>query len=189
MSAARAKRRDDGKTVLCSPEVGLWREAPALGALVRPGVQIGRIEVLGRLIPIHAPEGAFGIVVEQGGAPGRARRPVGWGDPLLVLDPEGAAADATVAEQARSGVSGMVFAAPTGGRFYRRPAPDKAAFVEEGAEIAKGQTVAIVEVMKTFNRISYEGAHLPARARVVRVVPADGDDLAPGDPILELEPC
>jgi acetyl-CoA carboxylase biotin carboxyl carrier protein len=47
--------------------------------------------------------------------------------------------------------------------------------------------VALLEVMKTFNRVQYGGSGLPERARVLRVVPSDGDDLAAGDAILELE--
>jgi hypothetical protein len=42
--------------------------------------------------------------------------------------------------------------------------------------------------MKTFNRITYGGGGHPERARVLRIVPAEGVDLAFGDPILELEP-
>ena len=41
--------------------------------------------------------------------------------------------------------------------------------------------------MKTFNRITYGGDGLPARARVVRILPADGDDLDGGQPLLEIE--
>jgi acetyl-CoA carboxylase biotin carboxyl carrier protein len=186
---ARARRRDDGKIEVYSPEVGLWREGPALGALVRPGASLGRIEVLGRLVPVVAPDDALGIVVGEP-SDGLVRRPVAWGERLVLLDPEGTAhAIAGIAAAAPGKGVGPIFAAPTGGRFYRRPAPDKPAFVEVGDVIDKGHTVAIVEVMKTFSRIHYEGAALPDRARVTRIVPADGDDLSPGDPMLELEPA
>lgn len=185
---AKARRRADGKIEVLSPEVGLWREGPGRGSLVQPGAALGRIELLGRLVPVVAPEDALGIVVEaQTG--GRARQPVGFGACLVVLDPEGAVRGGSHAEAAATATGGgLVFAAPSGGRFYRRPGPDKPAFVEVGDVIEKGHTVAIVEVMKTFSRIHYEGAGLPDRARVTRVVPADGDDLSPGDPVLELEP-
>lgn len=187
---AKAARRDDGLIVLRSPEVGLWREAPSPGSLVRPGAGIGRIEILGQLAPIAAPDDAFGIVVAQGGEEGRARRAVGFGDMLLVLDPSGASASGVAPKQSEaSAAGGLVFAASSSGRFYRRPGPSKPAFVEVGDVIDKGHTVAILEIMKTFHRVSYEGVNLPDRAKVVRIVPADGDDLGPGDAILELEPA
>jgi hypothetical protein len=41
--------------------------------------------------------------------------------------------------------------------------------------------------MKTFNRVVYGGDEMPPVARVAAIAPADGDDLAAGDVILELE--
>jgi acetyl-CoA carboxylase biotin carboxyl carrier protein len=187
----RVVRRDDGKVELRSPAVGLWREAPARGSLVFPGSAVGRLEVLGELHPLSAPPGAHGLVLERGAdAEGRARRPVGYDDLLLVLDPEVGQADAELEAEAEaaSNSGGLSFRAPSSGRFYARPAPDKPPFVKVGDEIRSGQTVAVLEVMKTFNRVQYGGGGLPDPARVVAVVPSDGDDLASGDPILEVEP-
>lgn len=56
-----------------------------------------------------------------------------------------------------------------------------------GDEIKTGTTIAIVEVMKTFNRVQFGGLGMPERARVLRIVPTDGDDLGAGDALLELE--
>jgi acetyl-CoA carboxylase biotin carboxyl carrier protein len=57
-----------------------------------------------------------------------------------------------------------------------------------GDEIATGQTVALLEVMKTFNRLAYGGDGLPERARVKAVLVRDEADVEAGAPILELEP-
>ena len=40
--------------------------------------------------------------------------------------------------------------------------------------------------MKTFNRVTYGGAGLPERARVEKILVADGDDVNAGDPLLAL---
>ncbi len=184
-----AKRRDDGRIELRSPGVGLWREAPPMGSLVAEGAPIGRLEVLGELSPLFAPDDVRGLVIEEGGERTRARRPVGYDDLLLVLDPElgGAAARAPVSA---AGVgSELVFRAPTSGRFYARPGPDKPPFVAVGDVIRRGQSIALLEVMKTFSRIQYDGAGLPDEARVLRVVPGDGDDIEQGAALLELEPA
>jgi acetyl-CoA carboxylase biotin carboxyl carrier protein len=58
--------------------------------------------------------------------------------------------------------------------------------VSVGDEIACGQVVCLLEVMKTFNRIEYGGHGLPGRARVLAVLPSDGDDLEAGQPVLSL---
>jgi acetyl-CoA carboxylase biotin carboxyl carrier protein len=73
------------------------------------------------------------------------------------------------------------------GRFYGRPSPEEAPFVVPGDTVKLGQTVGLLEVMKTFNRLVYEGDGLPDTARIVAVVPADGDDVTRGEPILRLD--
>ena len=182
--------REEGRLELRSPGVGLWREAPARGSLVFPGSSVGRLEVLGILHPLKAPDGAHGLVIGHGGQEGWARRPLGYDDLLLSLDPEVAAADAAFESEVEraSQSSGLVFCAPSSGRFYARPSPDKPPFVSVGEVVSVGQTVAILEVMKTFNRIPYGGERLPTKAKVVRILPSDGDDLGSGDPMFELEP-
>ena len=188
MKGVRAKAGEDGIVEVLAPGPGYWREAPRKGALITPGASIGVIEVLGALEPLVAPKGAAGIVVEvfEGGS---ARSSVDFETVLLRLDPNAAGEVAQAELAAAGGVAegALVFAAPMGGRFYRKPAPDKPAFVEEGQEIAVGDAVCLLEVMKTFNRVQYGGEGLPERAKVVKVHPDDGADLNRGDPILELE--
>jgi acetyl-CoA carboxylase biotin carboxyl carrier protein len=188
---AAMERGADGRLTLRAPAVGLWRGAPATGAVITGGSVVGQLEVLGVLHDLRVPEGARGQVVARHGDD-RARIPVSHGDVLFVLDPE-AAGEVMVESSASVGAStdGLFFRASGSGRFYARPAPDKPAFVTEGQEVSTGDVVGLLEVMKTFNRLAYEAggaAGLPERARVVRVVPEDGADLDAGDPILELEP-
>ncbi|MBZ0116015.1 MAG: hypothetical protein K8H88_03395, partial [Sandaracinaceae bacterium] len=73
---------------------------------------------------------------------------------------------------------------PLGGRYYARPSPSAQPFVREGDVLEGGETVALIEVMKTFNRVQITGVSLPAR--VLCIVPKDGDDIAVGDVLLEL---
>ena len=46
--------------------------------------------------------------------------------------------------------------APMPGVFYRRPDPDDPIFVEEGAEVAAGEKVALIGVMKSFHDVTAE---------------------------------
>jgi hypothetical protein len=43
--------------------------------------------------------------------------------------------------------------------------------------------------MKTFNRVTYGGPGLPAKAKIIAIRPADGDDIDEDAPLLELEPA
>lgn len=183
--------------VLGAPAVGLWRNAPAPGTLVRPGDSIGRLEILGVSHRVLAPPGARGVVVgimvaEGQAGPALARQPLGYGQPMLVLDP--AASGAADAGERAAGTDagaatadGLAFRAPTSGRLYLRPAPDRPPFVQVGDELEAGQTVCLLEVMKTFNRVTYGGQGLPARARVKAILPHNEDDLAAGDIIVLLD--
>ncbi len=47
---------------------------------------------------------------------------------------------------------------PLPGTFYRRPAPDAPAFKEDGAGVAVGDVLGLVEVMKNFQEVIAEHA-------------------------------
>jgi acetyl-CoA carboxylase biotin carboxyl carrier protein len=72
------------------------------------------------------------------------------------------------------------------GRFYSRPSPNDPPFVSAGEIVQRGQTIGLLEVMKTFNRLVYQGDALPERAVVEKIVPGEGDDVVRGDVILAL---
>lgn len=180
---------------LKSPAPGQFYPAVGHGDLVLAGHAIGDLDVLGRRIAIVAPD-VQGIATSS--VAGIAAKPafnafapraVGYGDLLLFADTSAqlaSAAETTKAAETTS-TEGLVFRAPTSGRFYGRPAPDKLAFVEVGTELAAGSTVCLLEVMKTFNRVTYGGAGLPERARVKAILIADGADVTAGEPLLALE--
>jgi len=178
-------RREGSRWHLAAPGVGTWDGLPAQGAFLRPGDVLGRLGVLGRGRPLRVPAGAEGAVVEVRGAGA-----VDYGTPLVVLDPAGGAVAPAAPEEAAGSAGGaeLVLPSPSSGRFWSRPSPERPPFVEPGDEVERGATVGLLEVMKTFSRIPYEGAGLPPRARVRRVVPADGEDVDEGAPLLELEP-
>ncbi|MEQ9258110.1 MAG: acetyl-CoA carboxylase [Roseovarius sp.] len=46
---------------------------------------------------------------------------------------------------------------PIPGTFYRKPAPEEPPFKEVGDSVAKGDVIALVEVMKTFHEIKADG--------------------------------
>lgn len=179
--------RDGERVRLLSPGVGYLRGAPPVGARVFPGASVGELEVLGVVHALEAPAGATGVVVERAGALSRA--PVDYGAQIAVLDPRAGGAVADAEAPAAAGLGDLLFLAPTSGRFYRRPGPDQAPFVAVGDVLEAGRTICLLEVMKTFNRVTYGAAGLPARARVTAVLPEDGADLDRGQPILELEPA
>ena len=51
----------------------------------------------------------------------------------------------------------ITFKSPMIGTFYRKPGPDKDVFVKVGDSIKKGDVLCIIEAMKLFNEIEYDG--------------------------------
>lgn len=174
---------------LVAPMPGLLRDAPATGDPIVAGARIGALDILGVLHELRAPADVEGVVVGDG--PRLGERAVAYGDVLVRLVPQQHAAHpsarARVAE-ATTSADRLLYRAPLSGRYYARPSPDKPPFVQPGSEVGPGQTVALLEVMKTFNRLTYGGAGLPERARVKALLVRDEDDVDAGTPILELEP-
>ncbi len=170
--------RHDGGFRLTSPAPGVFRPTLDSGASLAGGRVLGTLEILGRPCTLVVPDGVAGYVARL--APLAA---VQYGDELAALVP-GGNIDAMQPVEIQTQSTGLVFRAPTSGRFYGRPAPDKPTFVTAGDEIAPGATVCLLEVMKTFHRVHYSGD----RARVREVLVREGDDVNAGDALLGLDP-
>ncbi len=155
------------------------------GALVAPGTVLGALEVLAVRTRVVAGPDCYGIVVADPKRDRRARIAVEMGSVLYELDPSRAAAAPEVRDPASP--RGLVFLSPSSGRFYRRPGSDKPPFVEVGGSVSDGQPVGLLEVMKTFHRLSYGAPGLPSPAKIRAISIEDGADIEVGDPILELE--
>lgn len=179
------------RKVLGAPMPGFYRNAPIIGARLEPDAALGELEVLGARYRLIVPASAHGVVIAVGDPERRlARRPVEYGEALITLDTELGANShgASTTKGPMENPSGaLTFSAPMSGRYYARPAPDAEAFVQIGGVIEVGQSVAVLEVMKTFNRVQYGGAGMPQRARILAILAQDGEDVRSGDPLFEIE--
>jgi acetyl-CoA carboxylase biotin carboxyl carrier protein len=182
----RARPGDGESSDLLAPSVGVFTPAVTEGELVSAGQVVGTIDVLGVLRELTVPEGVAGRVTQRVGG-GRSRVPVQYGDALFAISTT-SMGDVTAKTSAVSADSqgAPSFVAPMSGRFYSRPSPTEPPFVAVGDTVQQGQTVGLLEVMKTFNRLVYQGDGLPERAKVERIVPKEGDDVVRGDVILAL---
>ena len=54
---------------------------------------------------------------------------------------------------------------PIPGTFYRKPSPDAAPYKEVGDKVAKGDTIGLVEVMKSFHEIKADADGTVARIK------------------------
>ena len=181
--------RDGDRVRLQAPSVGVFSSARCAGEVLATGERVGVLVALGR---------AFGLIVSEGGGgtvvtcPAEsARVPVGFGDVLFEIATASTAGTRKTHAVARDeGIAGLILRSPQSGRFYHRPSPADPVFVAVGATIEDGQPVGMIEVMKTFSHVPYRASGgLPKRAKVARMLAADGADVKPGEPLLEVEPA
>jgi acetyl-CoA carboxylase biotin carboxyl carrier protein len=71
---------------------------------------------------------------------------------------------------------------PMVGTAYLAPAPGANAFIEEGAEVKQGQTLLIIEAMKTMNQIP-----APRAGKVIRIMVTSGQPVEYGEPLVVIE--
>lgn len=71
---------------------------------------------------------------------------------------------------------------PMVGTIYMSPAPGEAPFVRAGESVAKGQTILVVEAMKTFNEIA-----APLSGTLARMVVTDGQPVEFGEILALIE--
>jgi oxaloacetate decarboxylase (Na+ extruding) subunit alpha len=156
--------------------------------LVGGGVDQSRAERIRELVRIVQESGVAEIAVEEAGMRVSIRRRE---EPEPGTAPEPAPAAPTPTDVAplqpaeEVSADGLVrVEAPMVGTFYRAASPGAPAFVEEGAPVAAGQTLCILEAMKLMNEIK---AELDGTVRHIHV--ANGDAVEFGQLLFEIEPA
>ena len=118
------------------------------------------------------------IEVEETGTRVRVAR---QGAPIApALAPPTPAASAPIEAQAPQ--SGTIVTSPMVGTVYMGSAPDAPSFVKQGDNITEGQTIVIVEAMKTMNQVPSTVAGC-----VVEIYVRDGQPVEFGEPLMRID--
>ncbi|MFT5051611.1 MAG: biotin carboxyl carrier protein [Chlamydiales bacterium] len=180
--------QDGERWLLRVPEAGIFTCAQARGAALAAGQTAGVLLRLGRAAPLVVPAGVRGIVTSP--RPAHVHAPVGAGEVLYELSSIGSGdllEDQGAPEENVSPGGNPVVVAPQAGRFYVSPSPTEPPFVSPGSALHDGVAIGMIEIMKTFTQILYRAENgLPGHATVLRVLAADGSDVAAGDALIEL---
>ena len=72
---------------------------------------------------------------------------------------------------------------PIIGTFYRKPSPDKPAFVEVGDKVSEGNVLCVIEAMKLFNEIESE-----ISGTIVKVLVEDSTPVEFAQPLFLVDP-
>jgi len=77
----------------------------------------------------------------------------------------------------------LTIKAPIIGTFYRKPSPDKPAFVETGDTVSEGSVLCVIEAMKLFNEIESE-----VSGKIVKVLVEDSTPVEFDQPLFLIDP-
>ena len=130
------------------------------------------------LTEIEWSEGPLKVRVTKGGAPVYAAAPVAAAVAAMAASGGAPAAAAGGDEASHPGA----VKSPMVGTVYTAPEPGAATFVKVGDSVSAGQTVLIVEAMKTMNPIT-----APKGGRIARILIENQQPVEFGQPLLIIE--
>lgn len=107
----------------------------------------------------------------------------------MPMQPQMAATDPAQTQQVETGTKEpesnyVTIKSPIIGTFYRKPAPDKPAFVEVGDTIKTGDVLCVIEAMKLFNEIESE-----ISGKIVKVLIDDSSPVEFDQPLFLVDPA
>ena len=86
------------------------------------------------------------------------------------------------AQPAAAPIAGKVVPSPLVGTFYDSPSPDDKPYVSVGSVVGEGDTLCVIEAMKTFNQLEAEIAGV-----VTVIYKSNGDPVEYGEPLFVIE--
>lgn len=136
-------------------------------------------DLIKELADLLGETGLSEIEIEQSGLRVRVAR--GGGAPVAVAAPAAAPQQKASPDPAPASGPGLV-TSPMVGTAYHSSAPGSPAFVKIGDTVSKGQTLLIVEAMKTMNQIPS-----PVAGKVVEIYVDNSQPVEFGEPLMRIE--
>ncbi|WP_224488014.1 acetyl-CoA carboxylase biotin carboxyl carrier protein [Robertkochia flava] len=103
--------------------------------------------------------------------------------PAAPAAPAPAAAESAAPAASDEDSKYVTIKSPIIGTFYRKPSPDKPAFVEVGDSIGQGDVLCVIEAMKLFNEIESE-----VSGKIVKVLVDDSTPVEFDQPLFLVDP-
>jgi acetyl-CoA carboxylase biotin carboxyl carrier protein len=150
----------------------------------KPGIDQSLIRDLANILnetdltEIEVEQDDLRIRVSRAGTPQYVSAPVPVAAPVQIAAAGVSAVSA--AETARTSKNALT--APMVGTAYLSPAPGSRPFVEVGATVKEGQTILIIEAMKTMNQIP-----APRSGKVTEILVEDGAPVEYGEALVVIE--
>ena len=102
--------------------------------------------------------------------------------PTVAAATVAAPAPETVSAEASGSPAGLTITSPMVGTVYLAPEPGAAPFVREGDDVSEGQTIMLIEAMKTYNPV-----RAPRDGTIARILIGDATPVEFGEELMILE--
>jgi acetyl-CoA carboxylase biotin carboxyl carrier protein len=136
------------------------------------------------LTEIEVQHGELKVRVSRGATAAPVAAPVAYAAPATAQAAVAPVADAPApaAPAAPAAAAGEAVKSPMVGTIYLQPQPEAPRFIKVGDTVKEGQTLLIIEAMKTMNPIPATRA-----GTVTRILVADGQAVEFGEPLVVIE--
>lgn len=168
------------RLVGCAPQIGRVSLFAQLPNILTEGAMIGTLQTLRTRYALILPQGGPWKLHKQ--EVERRETGVGVGDVLLELQSwqENHSAQTEINDN-----QGTTYGAPMAGQFFLRPSPEEPPFIRVGDVIEPGSQLGLVEVMKFFYPLVFEGE---GQWKIRQILAQNASALEAGDPVVVLEP-
>ena len=99
-----------------------------------------------------------------------------------ISSPDAPAAESGGQDGAMAVSTGNVVESPMVGTYYNSPSPDAAPFVRVGSKVKLGDTLCVIEAMKTFNQIEAESEGI-----IKAIHKSNGEPVEYGEPLFVID--
>lgn len=176
-----------------SPIVGIYDMMPAVNSPVSEHSSLGRIRNLHTEFRLVFAAPVRGQIIGISHSDKMAK--VQYGEELFQLETKAANVTSKKDLSPRKRghqpeiKDGHTIRAFTTGIFYLTSSPESPPFVTEGQIILKGKVMGLIEVMKTFNQIIFQGIEGKDSSewKIKEIFPRNGEEVKLGDPLFLLE--
>lgn len=144
-----------GKTALLSPTVGLAKILVQNGQPLGGGQIVFELWRLDTCFLAQLPQGLFGLALHL---QQDEQFFVAFHDVVIEVEHSAWSTDEPSLTPEESQQGGVPILSPMDGMFYLSPSPTDAPFVKVGDSLVPGQTIGLIEVMKSFYPLKYQGA-------------------------------
>lgn len=178
---------------ILSPAVGYYYKKLNNEAFLSEGSSIGKLKILNITYELHLPKGVYGKVKIEKDKDKII--PVEYGQELFRLIPdknsfeEKKQTKISEYKKIKKAEGEHLITAFTNGIFYRKPSPELPPYARLNQEIEKGKVLGLIEVMKTFNQITFLGTGKNDSQiwKIKKIVIEDGEEVKSGQPLFLLE--